>query len=137
MMAKQAERMNQLQPRTLAISSGWSFPDYLVQRALLDRMARPPTFTAFNAALQVPGRPEPDPDVLLVARSEADRLQHSSTGTWYVKQGRLRPYDLFLKEAIPGERVSDDPEGRGGCRRRASRRPSRSPAAARARGLRP
>jgi len=101
MMVKQAERMTQLQPHTLAISSGWSFADYLVQRSLLDRMARPPTFTAFNAVLQVPGRPEPDPDVLLVARSGPDRLQHSSTGTWYVKQGRMRPYDLYLKEADP------------------------------------
>jgi hypothetical protein len=97
MMARQAERMNQLQPRTLALSSGWSFPDYLLQRSLLDRMARPPTFTAFNAVLQVPGRPEPDPDVLLVAHSGPDRVRHGSTGTWYVKQGRLRPYDLFLK----------------------------------------
>lgn len=99
MMAKQAERMNELHPHTLAISSGWSFPDYLIQRALLDGMARPPIFTAFNAALQVPGKPEPDPDVLLVARSGPDRLRHSSTGTWYVKQGRIRPYDLYLKDA--------------------------------------
>jgi hypothetical protein len=98
MMAKQAERMNELGPRTLAIASGWSFPDYLLQRALLDRMAEPPTFTAFNATLRVPGRPEPDPDVLLVAGSGPDRLQHRSTGAWYVKRGRLRPYDLFLRE---------------------------------------
>jgi hypothetical protein len=99
MMAKQAERMNQLQPRTLAISSGWSFPDYLLQRSLLDGMARPPIFTAFNATLQVPGKPEPDPDILLVAGSGPDRLRHGSTGTWYVKQGRMRPYDLYLKDA--------------------------------------
>jgi hypothetical protein len=101
MMVKQAERINQLQPHTLAISSGWSFPDYLLQRSLLDRMERPPTFTAFNAVLQVPDRPEPDPDVLLVARSGPDRIQHSSTGTWFVKQGRMRPYDLYLKDASP------------------------------------
>jgi 4-amino-4-deoxy-L-arabinose transferase-like glycosyltransferase len=101
-MAKQAERMNQLQPRIVGISSGWSFPDYLLQRALLDRMAPPPTFGAFNAALQVPGKPEPDPDVLLVADSGPDRIRHSSTGTWYVKQERLRPYDLFVKEAELG-----------------------------------
>jgi hypothetical protein len=98
-MAKQAERMNELRPRIVGISSGWSFADYQVQRALLDGMSQPPRFTAFNAALQVPGRPEPDPDVLLVADSGPDRLMHGSTGTWYVKRGRLRPYDLFLKEA--------------------------------------
>ena len=101
-MAKQAERMNQLQPRIVGISSGWSFPDYLLQRALLDRMARPPIFSAFNATLQVPGKPEPDPDVLLVADSGPDRIRHSSTGTWFVKQERLRPYDLFVKETDPG-----------------------------------
>jgi hypothetical protein len=100
-MAKQAERMNQLQPHTVGISSGWSFADYLVQRALLDGMTRPPTFTAFNALLQVPGKPEPDPDVLLVAHPGPDRIQHASTGTWYANQGRLRPYDLFLKDASP------------------------------------
>jgi hypothetical protein len=61
-------------------------------------MARPPFFVAFNATLQVPGKPEPDPDVLLVGDSGPDRIQHASTGTWYVKQGRLRPYDLYLKE---------------------------------------
>jgi hypothetical protein len=98
-MAKQAQRMSQLQPRIVGLSAGWSFPDYLLQRALLDRMAPPPNFSAFNAALQVPGKPEPDPDVLLVADSGPDRVRHSSTGTWYVKQERLRPYDLFVKEA--------------------------------------
>jgi hypothetical protein len=102
-MAKQAERIGELQPRILGISSGWSFADYLVQRALLDRMARPPTFTAFNASLQVPGRPEPDPDVLLVARPGEDRIRHESTGTWYVRRGRLRPYDLFLKDGAPAQ----------------------------------
>jgi hypothetical protein len=100
-MAKQAERLGELKPRILGISSGWSFADYLVQRSLLDRMERPPTFTAFNASLQVPGRPEPDPDVLLVARPGMDRIRHESTGTWYVKRGRLRPYDLFLKDGDP------------------------------------
>jgi hypothetical protein len=97
-MAKQAERMNELQPRSVGIATPWSFPDYLLQRALLDGMARPPFFVAFNATLQVPGKPEPDPDVLLVGDSGPDRIQHASTGTWYVKQGRLRPYDLYLKE---------------------------------------
>jgi hypothetical protein len=101
MMAKQADRMNQLRPHTVAIASGWSFADYLVQRALLDGMAPPPAFTAFNAVLQVPGKPEPDPDVLLVAHPGPDRIQHASTGTWYVKRERLRPYDLFLKDAGP------------------------------------
>jgi hypothetical protein len=100
-MAKQAERMNQLQPSTVGISSGWSFTDYLLQRALLDGMPRPPTFTAFNALLQVPGKPEPDPDVLLIPYHGPDRIRHASTGSWYAKQGRLRPYDLFLKEAGP------------------------------------
>jgi hypothetical protein len=100
-MAKQAERMNQLRPGTVGISSGWSFPDYLLQRALLDGMPRPPTFTAFNARLQVPGKPEPDPDVLLVPQGGPNRIRHASTGTWYANQGRLRPYDLFLKEAGP------------------------------------
>ena len=100
-MAKQAERMNELQPRTVGIATPWSFPDYLLQRALLDGMARPPLFTAFNATLQVPGKPEPDPDVLLVGDSGPDRLQHASTGTWYVKRERLRPYDLYLKDSAP------------------------------------
>ena len=100
-MAKQAERMNDLRPRIVGISSGWSFADYQVQRALIDGMRERPTFTAFNATLQVPGRPEPDPDVLLVADSGPDRLMHRSTGTWYVNQGRLRPYALFLKESGP------------------------------------
>jgi hypothetical protein len=109
MMAKQAERMNRLQPRTLGISSGWSFPDYLLQRALLDRMARPPAFTAFNAILQVPGKKEPDPDVLLVAGSGTDRMQHASSGTWYVKRGRMRPYDLFLREGDPREASGGEP----------------------------
>ena len=97
-MAKQAERMNQLRPHTVGISTGWSFADYLVQRALLDGMTRPPIFTAFNALLQVPGKPEPDPDVLLVAHPGPDRIRHAATGTWYANQGRLRPYDLFLKD---------------------------------------
>ena len=100
-MAKQAERMNQLQPHTVGISSGWSFADYLVQRALLDGMTRPPTFTAFNALLQVPGKAEPDPDVLLVAEPGPHRIRHASTGTWYTHQGRLRPYELFLKDTTP------------------------------------
>jgi hypothetical protein len=100
-MAKQAERMNELQPRTVGVSTPWSFAEYLLQRALLDKMARPPIFTAFNATLQVPEKPEPDPDVLLVGDSGSDRIQHASTGTWYVKQGRLRPYDLYLKDTAP------------------------------------
>jgi hypothetical protein len=100
-MAKQAERMNELQPRTVGIATPWSFPDYLLQRALLDGMPRPPVFTAFNATLQVPGKPEPDPDVLLVGDSGPDRIQHATTGSWYVKQGRLRPYDLYLKDTGP------------------------------------
>ena len=71
----------------------------MLQRALLDGMERPPIFVAFNATLQVPEKPEPDPDVLLVGDSGPDRIRHASTGSWYVKQGRLRPYDLYLKEA--------------------------------------
>lgn len=100
-MAKQAERMNELQPRTVGVSTPWSFAEYLLQRALLDKMARPPIFTAFNATLQVPEKPEPDPDVLLVADSGPESIEHASTGTRYVKQGRLRPYDLYLKESAP------------------------------------
>ncbi len=98
-MAKQAGRMNELNPRTVGIATPWSFPDYLLQRALLDGMERPPICVAFNATLQVPEKPEPDPDVLLVGDSGPDRIRHASTGSWYVKQGRLRPYDLYLKEA--------------------------------------
>jgi hypothetical protein len=100
-MAKQAERMIELQPRTVGVSTPWSFAEYLLQRALLDEMARPPIFTAFNATLQVSEKPEPDPDVLLVGDSGPERVQHASTGAWYVKQGRLRPYDLYLKESAP------------------------------------
>ena len=100
-MAKQAERMNELQPGTVGIATPWSFPDYLLQRALLDGMARPPVFTAFNATLQVPGKAEPDPDVLLVGDSVPDRVQHASTGSWYVKRERLRPYALYVRETAP------------------------------------
>jgi hypothetical protein len=98
-MAKQAERMSELEPRVVGIASGWSSPDYLLQRALLDRLSPAPTFTAFNATLQVPGKPEPDPDVLLVAGAGPERLRHDSTGTWYVRTEYLRPYQLFLKSA--------------------------------------
>jgi hypothetical protein len=96
-MAKQADRMSELKPRIVGIASGWSSADYLVERALLDGLSPRPAFTAFNATLQVPGRPEPDPDVLLVAGAGSDRLRHASTGTWYARAGYLRPYQLFLK----------------------------------------
>jgi hypothetical protein len=100
-MAKQAERMRELRPRIVGIATGWSYADYQVQRALLDGMSPPPRFTVFNATLQVPGKPEPDPDVLLVGDTGVDRLMHRETGTWYVRRERMRPYELLLPEAGP------------------------------------
>jgi hypothetical protein len=74
-------------------------PDYVIQRLLLDQLPTKPLFTSFNATLQIPGKPEPDPDVVLVARSNAKRLQHESTGTWYAAGKKFERYTLFWRES--------------------------------------
>jgi hypothetical protein len=93
-----ANHMVAAHARVIGFSTGPGSPDYPMQRLLLDTPMLRPTFTAFNGKFQVPGKSEPDPDVLLVARSTAQRLRHESTGTWYVLQQRVGRYGLFRKE---------------------------------------
>lgn len=93
-----ANRIDELRPQTVAFYTGGRSPDYPVQRLLLDRLSSPPVFTAFNATLQIPGKPETDPDVLLVAGSRMKRIQHTSTGTWFALEKSFGRYGLFLKE---------------------------------------
>jgi hypothetical protein len=87
--------------RVIGFFTGPGSPDYPMQRLLLDQLSPSPTFTAFNGKLQVPGKSEPDPDVLLVVRSNARELQHQSTGTWYTLATRVGRYGLFVKRAAP------------------------------------
>jgi hypothetical protein len=93
-----ADRIEQVHPKIVGFFTGASSPDYPMQRLLLDRYSPPLVFAAFNATLQIPGKPEIDPDVLLVARSPLTRLQHASTGTWYAADSRIGRYTLFLKQ---------------------------------------
>lgn len=96
-----ADRLEQVQPKLVGFyteKDAPMSPDYPVQRLLLDRLSPPPVFMSFNSTLQIPGRPEPDPDVVLVARSSAKRMQHQSTGTWYVAGGKFGRLTLFWKQ---------------------------------------
>jgi hypothetical protein len=85
-------------PKTIGFFTGASSPDYPVQRLLLEQLSPQPLLTAFNATLQIAGKPEPDPDVLLVSRSNLRRMQHNSTGTWYALHERIGRFGIFLKE---------------------------------------
>jgi hypothetical protein len=93
-----ASRIVTARAQVVGFFTGPGSPDYPMQRLLLDTSPLRPKFTAFNGKFQVPGKAEPDPDVLLVARSNAQRLQHESTGTWYVLQQRVGRYGFFVKE---------------------------------------
>jgi hypothetical protein len=93
------ERVKKMPAATIGFFTGASSPDYPMQRLLLDELAPPPTFAVFNATLQIPGKPEIDPDMVIVARSNQKRLQHQSTGTWYAATERIGRYTLFLKES--------------------------------------
>ncbi|HXE42158.1 MAG TPA: hypothetical protein VN516_03950, partial [Candidatus Baltobacteraceae bacterium] len=73
-------------------------PDYPMQRLLLDTLSQKPVFMSFNSTLEIPGKPEADPDVVLVVRSNAKRIQHTATGTWYVMGRKFGRYTLFWKE---------------------------------------
>jgi hypothetical protein len=96
-------RIVPLNPRVVGFFTGVSSPDYPMQWLLMQELSPAPRFTAFNATLQIPGRLEPDPDVLLVARSNLKRLKHGSTGTWYAADRRIGRYTVFFKEpASPG-----------------------------------
>jgi hypothetical protein len=85
-------------PRVIGFFTPPGSPDYPMQRLLLDRVSPPPRFTAFNATLQIPGKPEPDPDVLLVVRSNLERMQHASTGTWYRRESRFGRFAVFVRD---------------------------------------
>jgi hypothetical protein len=91
------ERIEKLSPHVVGFATWPGSPDYPIQRLLLDGSSSP-TFTAFNAAVQIPGKHEPDPDVVLVSRSNPRRLQHVSTGTWYNAQARIGRFTLLTKE---------------------------------------
>lgn len=92
-----ANRVAQRQPKTVAFFTGPGSPDYPMERLLLDQLSPPPRFTAFNGRLQIPGEPEPDPDVLLVSRTNARALRHDSTGSWYDLSARVGRFGLFLR----------------------------------------
>lgn len=96
-----AARIDREHPQSVGFFTGASSPDYPMQRLLLDRYSPPPVFMVFNATLQVPGKPESDPDILLVARSPLTRLRHASTGTWYAADSHIGRYTLFLKQEAP------------------------------------
>jgi dolichyl-phosphate-mannose-protein mannosyltransferase len=96
-----ADRLEQVHPKVVGFFTEKQpamSPDYPMQRLLLDSLSQPVIFMSFNSAFQIPGRPEPDPDVLLVARSNAKRLQHESTRTWYVAGRKFGRFTLFWKE---------------------------------------
>jgi Dolichyl-phosphate-mannose-protein mannosyltransferase len=93
-----ANRLAELHPQTVAFFTGGRSPDYPMQRLLLDQLSPASVFTAFNATLEIPGKPEPDPDALLVANSKAKQLQHKTSGTWYVPDKQFGRYTLFLKQ---------------------------------------
>jgi hypothetical protein len=96
-----ADRLEQVHPKVVGFFTEKQpamSPDYPMQRLLQDRLSQPVNFMSFNSAFQVPGKSEPDPDVLLVARSNAKRLQHESTGTWYVAGRKFGRFTLFWKE---------------------------------------
>jgi hypothetical protein len=90
-------QIEQREPQVVGFATWAGSPDYPVQRLLLDGAA-PPTLTSFNGAFQIPGKPEPDPDVVLVSRGNPRRLQHASTGTWYAAQGRIGRFTWLVKE---------------------------------------
>jgi hypothetical protein len=90
--------LDQYEPRVVGFFTGSSSPDYPMQRLLLDRYEKKPVFTAFNARFSIAEKPEPAPDVLLVARSNAKRLQHAATGLWYAADKRFGRYTVFLKQ---------------------------------------
>jgi hypothetical protein len=93
-----ARRISDRHATTVGFFTGAGSPDYPMQRLLLDTLPIHPTFTSFNGTLQIPGRVEPDPDVLLVARTNATRLRHESSGVWYALETRVGRYGLFRRE---------------------------------------
>lgn len=96
-----AGRLEQMHPKIVGFYTQRDpamAPDYPMQRLLLDKLSTKPVFMSFNSSLQIPGKPEPDPDVILVVRSNAKRLQHTATGTWYVAGRRFGRFTLFWKQ---------------------------------------
>jgi hypothetical protein len=94
---KLGEMLETRHPRVIGFYTPPGSPDYPIQRLLLDTASVRPVFTAFNARLQIPGKPEADPDALLVLRWNAPRIQHDATGTWYREEARIGRYTLFVK----------------------------------------
>ncbi len=94
-------------PATIGFMTGPASPDYPVQRLLLDQIKPAPRLMAFNSRFAVPGRAEPDPDVLLVARYSQQRVQHQSTGTWYRQQIRIGRYALFVRDKTAAPAVEE------------------------------
>jgi Dolichyl-phosphate-mannose-protein mannosyltransferase len=96
-----ANRLEEVKPKTVGFWTDQSpamAPDYVMQRLLLDRLTVKPAFMSFNSALSIPGKPEADPDVLLVARTKSKRVQHTSTGTWYTAGKAFGRYTLYWPE---------------------------------------
>jgi len=100
-----ANRLEEVKPKTVGF---WTdqlpamAPDYPMQRLLLDQLTVKPLFMSFNSALEIPGKPEADPDVVIVARTKLKRLQHTSTGTWYDAGRTFGRYTLFWPEHREG-----------------------------------
>jgi len=96
-----ANRLEEVKPKTVGF---WTdqlpamAPDYPMQRLLLDQLTVKPEFMSFNSALEIPGKPETDPDVVIVARTKLRKVQHASTGTWYNAGKTFGRYTLFWPE---------------------------------------
>ena len=75
------------------------FYEYALMSPLLHRMRKPPVFVVFNANIQVPGHPEPNPNVLIGPANEK-RLIHHDTGTVYIRAHRFgyMPLAIFVSE---------------------------------------
>ncbi|HMD54480.1 MAG TPA: hypothetical protein VKJ65_08030, partial [Phycisphaerae bacterium] len=84
-MDELADKLSGFPPRPGGLLIGLYLPGslpfaYSIQAPLLDALHPVPRFTYFNATVQVPGRPEPDPD-LIIAPEKFSTLEHFSTGT--------------------------------------------------------
>ena len=90
-------------PRTIGIDLNGPHPIFALQYALLRSLQPRPTFEYFNASVQVPGRPETDPDIVIGSSSEAV-LCHRDTGTLYHRVKICGGLGVFCR-ALPREQV--------------------------------
>ncbi|NNM85449.1 MAG: hypothetical protein HKL96_06820 [Phycisphaerales bacterium] len=90
-------------PRTIGIDLNGPHPIFALQYALLQSRHPRPTFEYFNASVQVPGRPEAEPDIVVGSSSET-LLRHRDTGTLYRRVKICGRFGVFCR-VLPLEQV--------------------------------